>query len=119
MERGRSDPGCQPGKRSHDALRILAWWVPRARTDISLAEVEPRGRLDELVIGKKRRVAEYNYQHFWLKHFVTDLVHTAHGAGVEPGSEAPDFDLEAVDGTRVRLSELRGRAVLLHFGSGT
>jgi len=75
--------------------------------------------LDELVIGKKRRVAEYNYQHFWLKHFVTDLVHTAHGAGVEPGSEAPDFDLEAVDGTRVRLSELRGRAVLLHFGSGT
>jgi len=75
--------------------------------------------LGELVIGKKRRVAEYNYEHFWLKHFVTDLVHTAQGAGVEPGSEAPDFDLEAVDGTRVRLSELRGRAVLLHFGSGT
>ncbi len=48
-----------------------------------------------------------------------DLVHTAQGAGLEPGSEAPDFDLEAIDGTRVRLSDLRGRPVLLHFGSGT
>ncbi len=64
-------------------------------------------------------MAAYNYEHFWLKHFVTDLVHTAKGAGLEPGSEAPDFDLEATDGTRVRLGELRGRPVLLHFGSGT
>lgn len=64
-------------------------------------------------------MATYNYEHFWLRHFVADLVRTAQGAGLKPGVEAPDFDLEATDGSRVRLSELRGRPVFLHFGSGT
>jgi len=34
---------------------------------------------------------------------------------LEPGSEAPDFAVLAHDGRRVRLSDLRGRKVLLWF----
>ena len=32
-----------------------------------------------------------------------------------PGAAAPDFDLTTVDGTRLRLSDYRGNAVLLTF----
>jgi len=34
---------------------------------------------------------------------------------LKEGDEAPDFELEADDGTRVRLSDLRGRTVVLYF----
>ncbi len=34
---------------------------------------------------------------------------------VGPGEPAPDFELEAHDGTRVRLSSLRGKIVVLYF----
>ena len=34
---------------------------------------------------------------------------------VRPGDPAPDFDVQAVDGTRVRLSDYRGAPVLLSF----
>ena len=61
----------------------------------------------------------YNYEHFWLKHFVADLRRTAQGAGVRPGSRAPDFELESTEGDRFQLTQARGRPVLLHFGSGT
>lgn len=66
-----------------------------------------------------RQLREYNYEHFWLKHLLADLWRTARGEGVQPGSEAPDFELETTGGERVRLSALRGRPVLLHFGSAT
>lgn len=36
---------------------------------------------------------------------------------VETGQEAPDFELVADDGRRVRLSSLRGRPVVLYFYS--
>ena len=39
--------------------------------------------------------------------------------GLTIGSEAPEFDLPASDGTRVRLSDLRGQPVVLHFISYT
>ncbi len=61
----------------------------------------------------------YNYEHFWLKHFLADIGRTFRGAGVRPGSPAPDFDLVSTEGDRVSLGELRGEIVLLHFGSGT
>jgi thioredoxin-dependent peroxiredoxin len=33
----------------------------------------------------------------------------------EPGQPAPDFELPDQDGTPVRLSDLRGRRVVLYF----
>jgi len=35
--------------------------------------------------------------------------------GIRPGAEAPDFNLADLSGERVRLSSLRGKAVLLNF----
>lgn len=64
-------------------------------------------------------VAEYNYEHFRTKHFLADVQQTIKGGGVQPGQEASDFELEATEGGRVRLSGLRDRPVVLHFGSVT
>ncbi|GAB3796829.1 TlpA disulfide reductase family protein [Virgibacillus kimchii] len=36
-------------------------------------------------------------------------------AGIEPGETAPDFELESLDGDKVKLSELRGKKVILNF----
>jgi len=60
----------------------------------------------------------YNYGHFRTQHFLYDVKATMAGHGVQPGEVAPDFDLPATEGT-LRLSELRGKPVLLHFGSPT
>ena len=69
--------------------------------------------------GSAVQLAEYNYEHFRPKHLLADLWRSVKGEGLQPGSEAPDFELQSTDGDRVRLSSLRGRPVLLHFGSGT
>jgi thioredoxin-dependent peroxiredoxin len=37
------------------------------------------------------------------------------GDWIEPGQQAPEFTLSADDGSTVRLSELRGRPVVLYF----
>lgn len=37
------------------------------------------------------------------------------GAGPQVGSKAPDFILKSLDGQTVKLSELKGKAVLLNF----
>ncbi len=70
-------------------------------------------------IDDEQELRDYNYAHFRTKHFVADLLLTLRSEGVSPGTEAPDFELEAVTGERVRLSSLRGQPVLLHFGSLT
>jgi cytochrome oxidase Cu insertion factor (SCO1/SenC/PrrC family) len=62
---------------------------------------------------------DYNYEHFRTKHFVADVQQTSRGGGIQPGAEAPDFELTSTEGERVRLSSLRGRPVVLHFGSVT
>ncbi len=64
-------------------------------------------------------VDEYNFDHFKLKHFLEDVRRTVRNRGIEPGELAPDFELVRAGGGRVRLSELRGTPVLLHFGSFT
>lgn len=66
-----------------------------------------------------KQVQKYNYEHFWLKHFLADIGRTIKGAGVRPGSKAPEFEMPTTDGDRVSLSVLHGEPVLLHFGSGT
>ena len=54
-------------------------------------------------------VLTYNYEHFWPKHFVADLLRTSQGAGLRPGSQAPDFDLESTEGDRFRLADIEAR----------
>ena len=60
-----------------------------------------------------------NYAHYERKHQLADFTRTWRGQGIQPGEEAPDFELQSATGDRVRLSNLRGTPVLLHFGSFT
>jgi cytochrome oxidase Cu insertion factor (SCO1/SenC/PrrC family) len=67
----------------------------------------------------RKSLGEYNLRHFRTKHLVSDLKGTVERRGVQPGDLAPDFSLTSTDGERVRLSDFRGRPVLLRFGSAT
>ena len=71
------------------------------------------------IADDEKRLRKYNYEHFWLKHFLADIGRTFAGAGVRPGSKAPEFEMPSTDGDKVSLSDLYGEPVLLHFGSGT
>jgi cytochrome oxidase Cu insertion factor (SCO1/SenC/PrrC family) len=62
---------------------------------------------------------EYNFTHFRTKHLLSDLQATVDKRGIPPGAMAPDFELPRVNGAPLRLSDLRGRPTLLHFGSFT
>jgi cytochrome oxidase Cu insertion factor (SCO1/SenC/PrrC family) len=62
---------------------------------------------------------EYNYAHFQTKHGIRQVRRTAQMRGVMPGEMAPDFELSNPEGSRIRLSELRGKPVLLTFSSYT
>ena len=73
------------------------------------AELAQRGRIEP--------PGEYNFSHFRTKHLVWDAQRTARAAGVRPGELAPDFALPRAGGGTLRLSELHGRPVVLHFGS--
>ena len=61
----------------------------------------------------------YNYDHFRAKHLLLDVRRGIENQGVIPGEHAPDFELPRAGGGSLRLSDLRGRPVLLHFGSFT
>ncbi|MGZ8512991.1 MAG: peroxiredoxin family protein [Candidatus Limnocylindria bacterium] len=58
---------------------------------------------------------DFNFRHFRMRHMVAELLRP----GLAPGAEAPDFELRSTDVSRMRLSDLRGRPVLLHFVSYT
>lgn len=62
---------------------------------------------------------EYNYEHFRTRHLVRDAKRTLEASGIRPGEEAPNFERPTVGGGSLRLSDLRGRPVLLRFGSVT
>ena len=68
---------------------------------------------------RQNTVGTENYEHYERKHQLADFVRTWRGQGIRLGQEAPDFELESTTGERVRLRALRGRPVLLHFGSLT
>ena len=69
--------------------------------------------------GSDLQLSEYNYEHFRPKHLLADLLKTIRGEGIRPGEDAPNFELESTEGEKVRLSSLRGRPVVLRFGSFT
>ena len=62
---------------------------------------------------------EYNFAHFGTGLLIEDAKLTIKGQGICPGEVAPDFELQKAGGGSLRLSDLRGKAVLLHFGSYT
>ena len=70
-------------------------------------------------LTKKEPLEEYNYEHFRTKHLLLDGRRTIEKWGILPGEMAPDFTLPRADGGSLRLSDLRGKPVLLHFGSFT
>jgi hypothetical protein len=78
------------------------------------ATMTPREHADE-----RQPVDEYNFEHFRTRHLLQDVVGTVEKRGIQPGDPAPDFELPQADGGTVRLSNLRGRPTLLHFGSFT
>lgn len=65
----------------------------------------------------RKPVDEYNFKHFRTGILLEDMRRTITGDGICPGEMAPDFELPQVGGDLLRLSDLRGRPVLMHFGS--
>jgi hypothetical protein len=99
-------------RRGPELVRIQEADVAEgSRDSTSVGEGSPAGSEAQLV--------EYNYEHFRPKHLLADVWRSVKGEGLQPGSPAPDFELESTDRELVRLSSLRGRPVFLHFGSGT
>ncbi len=74
-------------------------------------------RFAALPKGRKEPIDSYNFEHFCMKHLLKDGQRTIQYWGVPPGEVAPDFELPRADDGSLRLSDLRGRPVLLHFGS--
>lgn len=64
-------------------------------------------------------VEEYNFEHFGPEHILFDVKQILTAGGLKPGAMAPDFELPRVGGGQLRLSELRDKPLLLHFGSYT
>lgn len=68
-------------------------------------------------LDHKQPVTEYNPEHFRTKHLLRDGKRTLANRGILPGELAPDFELPQAGGDSLRLSDLRGQPVVLHFGS--
>lgn len=62
---------------------------------------------------------DFNFRHFRMRHMLAELLRGAADHVAAPGQPAPDFALDSAGGERVRLLDLRGRPVLLHFVSYT
>jgi hypothetical protein len=70
-------------------------------------------------LDQKEPMDAYNFKNFRTKHLLQDGKRTLRDHGILPGEIAPDFELPRSDGGTLRLSELRGQPVILHFGSFT
>ncbi len=89
----------------------------QSKTDIAMQSSDVTQRFVRL--ENKMSLEEYNFEHFRTKHLLSDAKATITKQGISPGALAPDFELPRVGGGTLRLSELRGRPVVLHFGSLT
>ena len=61
----------------------------------------------------------YNYDRFHPRTLAEDVKLVRHPQGPHLGDPAPDFVLEDTEGRKWRLSDLRGKPVVLVIGSGT
>ena len=87
---------------------------------MAIASSRPAPTVDEVFAhGEWLAIEDYNFRHFRLHHLALDAANTVKKSGPRPGDWAPDFELPCSDGGALRLSELRGKPVLLHFGSFT
>lgn len=71
------------------------------------------------VLPSVKSTRDYNFEHFTAKVLFEDIQRTVKSTGLRPGELAPDFTLPRADGGEVQLSTLRGKPVVLHFGSLT
>jgi peroxiredoxin len=62
---------------------------------------------------------DFNFRHFRMRHMAAELLRTARTDATLLGQMAPDFEHETTTGETLRLRELRGAPVLLHFVSYT
>ena len=67
------------------------------------------------VVERLDPIDDYNFEHFRIRHMAAELLRT----GLAPGTPAPEFELPGTQDGCVRLSDLRGQPVLLHFVSYT
>lgn len=74
---------------------------------------------DVRAMAKPVSAEKYNYDHFHPKYFLKDAKLAANPKGVVPGDGAPDFELRDTEGRTWRLSDLRGKPVVLITGSAT
>jgi hypothetical protein len=84
-----------------------------------MLEPNAEERFAALPSSRKEPLKDYNLEHFRTKHLLKDGQRTIQRWGIHPGELAPDFELPRSDGGTLRLSDLRGQPVLLHFGSVT
>jgi hypothetical protein len=68
-------------------------------------------------LEESKKSDDYNFEHFRTRTLLRDAERSLEARGVKPGEIAPDFELPKVGVGSLRLSELRGRPVVLHFGS--
>jgi thiol-disulfide isomerase/thioredoxin len=80
-------------------------FAPTARTSDLVERLDPQ--------------ADFNFRHFRMRHMIAELIRTARRTGIAPGEQAPDFALMTTAGDELRLHDLRGKPVLLHFVSYT
>jgi hypothetical protein len=70
-------------------------------------------------LHEKIDTQDYNFAHFQAKYGLRHAKRTVQGRGIMPGAAAPDFKLPTSEGKSLSLSDLRGKPVLLTFGSLT
>ena len=77
----------------------------------------PKAAQEFVNLEERQDSNEYNFNHFRTAHLLQDARRTIAKEGIAPGAMAPNFELPRVDGESLRLSDLRGQPVILHFGS--